>query len=292
MRHRKPDTAMLAVILTLAWPTMLEQLMQTAVQYIDTAMVGSLGTSATAAVGATSTVNWLVNSSLSALGVGFLAFIARALGAGENGRARRAAMQAVLAVLCMGTLFTAVTLSMSGVILGKRPSFPNAAASVYPLFTCLLPMSMFMMMMNATYGQVPGIALITMAFAVAFCCDAAAYFGGRAFGKRKLCPMISPKKTVEGAVFGFLGGLLGALVIRWVFIHVFRMAMPGIPATVVLGLLGSFAGQIGDLTASLLKRYSGIKDYGNVFPGHGGVMDRFDSVIFTLIVLYCYTLVL
>ena len=83
MRRRRPDTAMLAVILTLAWPTMLEQLMQTAVQYIDTAMVGSLGTSATAAVGATSTVNWLVNSSLSALGVGFLAFIARALGAGE-----------------------------------------------------------------------------------------------------------------------------------------------------------------------------------------------------------------
>ena len=186
----------------------------------------------------------------------------------------------------------AMGLSMSGVILGKKPSFPNAAASVYPLFTCLLPMSMFMMMMNATYGQVPGIALIATAFAIAFCCDAAAYFGGRAFGKRKLCPMISPKKTVEGAVFGFLGGLFGALAIRWVFVHVFRMAMPGIPASIVLGLLGSFAGQIGDLTASLLKRYSGIKDYGNVFPGHGGVMDRFDSVIFTLIVLYCYTLVL
>ena len=118
MRRRRPDTAMLAVILTLAWPTMLEQLMQTAVQYIDTAMVGSLGTSATAAVGATSTVNWLVNSSLSALGVGFLAFIARALGAGEAKRARRAAMQAVLAVLCMGSLFTAVTLSLSGVIPG------------------------------------------------------------------------------------------------------------------------------------------------------------------------------
>ena len=69
---------MIAVILTLAWPTMLEQLMQTAVQYIDTAMVGSLGTQATAAVGATSTVGWLVGSSISALGVGFLSFIARA----------------------------------------------------------------------------------------------------------------------------------------------------------------------------------------------------------------------
>ena len=68
--------------------------------------------------------------------------------------------------------------------------------------------------------------------------------------------------------------------------------MPGIPAALLLGALGSYAGQIGDLVASLLKRYTGIKDYGHVFPGHGGVMDRFDSVIFVLIVMYCYTLVL
>ena len=70
------------------------------------------------------------------------------------------------------------------------------------------------------------------------------------------------------------------------------MPMPGIPATIALGLIGSIAGEIGDLSASLLKRHSGIKDYGKIFPGHGGVMDRFDSVIFTLIVVYCYTLVL
>ena len=62
--------------------------------------------------------------------------------------------------------------------------------------------------------------------------------------------------------------------------------------TLLLGLIGSVAGQVGDLTASLLKRYTGIKDYGSIFPGHGGVMDRFDSVIFVLIVMYCYTLVL
>ena len=143
MYLRKPDTAMLGVILTLAWPTLLEQLMQTAVQYIDTAMVGSLGTSATAAVGATSTVNWLVNSSLSALGVGFLAFIARALGAGENRRARRAAMQAVLAVLCMGALFTAVTLSMSGIIpalMQVEPAIrPLASAYFFILYVPMLP---------------------------------------------------------------------------------------------------------------------------------------------------------
>lgn len=186
----------------------------------------------------------------------------------------------------------AMGISMTGVILSKQPSFPNAAASVYPLFTCLLPMSMFMMMMNAQYGLVPGVELITMAFAIAFGCDGAAYFGGRAMGRHKLCPSVSPKKTVEGAVWGVIGGIGVALIVRWCFAAVFKWATPGIPATVVLGVIGSLAGQVGDLTASLLKRHSGIKDYGRVFPGHGGVMDRFDSVIFTLIVMYCYTLLL
>ena len=102
---------MLPVIFTLAWPTMLEQFMQTAVQYIDTAMVGSLGTQATAAVGATTTVGWLVGSSISALGVGFLSFIARAYGANDKERAARVASQAVLAVLFSGiVLFNLITL--------------------------------------------------------------------------------------------------------------------------------------------------------------------------------------
>ena len=107
---------MLGVIFSLAGPTILEQFMQTAVQYIDTAMVGSLGTQATAAVGATSTVNWLVSSSISALGVGFLAFIAKAYGAGDKKLAKRASSQAVLAVVFSGLLFTILTLSLSGVV--------------------------------------------------------------------------------------------------------------------------------------------------------------------------------
>ena len=186
----------------------------------------------------------------------------------------------------------AMGVSMSGVILSKEPSFPDAAASVYPLLACLMPFSMFMMMLNTTYGTVPGVALITMAFCIAYGCDILAYLGGRTFGRHKLCPTVSPKKTVEGAVSGVLGGVLFALGCRALFVHAFNMPMPGIPAAILLGLVGSYAGQIGDLTASLLKRHSGLKDYGKLFPGHGGVMDRFDSVIFTLIVMYCYTLVL
>lgn len=186
----------------------------------------------------------------------------------------------------------AMGISMLGVLLNRRPTFPDAAASVYPLFTCLLPFSMFMMMLNTTYGRVPGIALITMAFGIAYGCDALAYLGGRSFGRHKLCPSVSPKKTVEGAVAGLLGGVLLALMVRAFFVLVLNTPMPGIPAAILLGVIGSVAGQVGDLTASLLKRHSGIKDYGKLFPGHGGVMDRFDSVIFALIVMYCYTLVL
>ena len=104
------DRSMLGTVFTLAWPTMLEQLTQTAVQYIDTAMVGALGTQATAAVGATGTVNWMIGSIVSAVGIGFLAFIARQIGAGHPERARQASAQACLVTLILGTVLTAVTM--------------------------------------------------------------------------------------------------------------------------------------------------------------------------------------
>ena len=110
------NSRLIVTILALAWPTMLEQLMQTAVQYIDTAMVGSLGTQATAAVGATATVNWLIGSSVSALGVGFLSFIAQAYGARDKEAASKAVMQAVIVTVVCGTFFTALTLGFSGMI--------------------------------------------------------------------------------------------------------------------------------------------------------------------------------
>ena len=104
------------IIITLALPTMIEQFLQTAVQYIDTAMVGSLGTAATAAAGSTMTLNWLIGSTISALGVGFLAFISKAHGAKEYDKARLAVSQSVLVVLVVGALFTLLTLSLSPVI--------------------------------------------------------------------------------------------------------------------------------------------------------------------------------
>ena len=141
MRKNTLNTSMAATILSLAWPTMLEQLMQTAVQYIDIAMVGSLGTAATAAVGATSTVNWLIGSTVSALGVGFLSFIAQANGAGDKKAAARAMSQAVLVTVIAGSFFTALTLGLSGMI----PKWMQVDASIRSLasqyfFILYLPM--------------------------------------------------------------------------------------------------------------------------------------------------------
>ena len=129
------------IIMSLAWPTIIEQVMQTAVQYIDTAMVGTLGTEATAAVGATTTIGWLVFSSISALSIGFLAFIAKACGANDRESAQKATSQAVLTVLVVGTLFTVLTLGLSGIIpkLMQVDTSIQALASTY-FFILYLPM--------------------------------------------------------------------------------------------------------------------------------------------------------
>ena len=139
--RKRLDFGMMKVILALAWPTMLEQLMQTAVQYSDTAMVGSLGTEATAAVGATTTVGWLVGGMVSAFGVGFLAFIAQACGAEDRAAAARASAQATLVTLTLGVLFTGVTLGLSGLI----PRWMQVEEAIRPMasryfFILYLPM--------------------------------------------------------------------------------------------------------------------------------------------------------
>lgn len=128
------NRSLLISIITLAWPTMLQELLQTAVQYIDTAMVGSLGTAATAAVGATTTINWLVNSTISALGIGFLALISQAYGAGNKNLAKRASSQAVMLTIISGVLFTALCLGLSPFIpiwMQVEPEIQNLTAMYF-----------------------------------------------------------------------------------------------------------------------------------------------------------------
>ena len=119
--------------------------------------------------------------------------------------------------------------------------------------------------------------------------DTCAYFAGRAFGKHKLCPVVSPKKTVEGAIGGVLGTMVFGVIITLVYsvaanrMEAFTRSNIGVSMYVIISLLGCVAavlGIYGDLFASVVKRQCGIKDYGTIFPGHGGILDRFDSVMF------------
>lgn len=153
MSKKRLDIPMLGVIFSLAWPTMLQELMQTAVQYIDTAMVGSLGTQATAAVGATGTVAWLVNGTVSALGVGFLACISQAMGAGEQERAKRAAAQSVLMALMVGTILTVLTTGLGSSIvrwMQVAPVIRDAAAQYFRI----LYLPMLFRAMNILFSMV------------------------------------------------------------------------------------------------------------------------------------------
>ena len=116
--------------------------------------------------------------------------------------------------------------------------------------------------------------------------DTCAYFAGRALGKHKMAPVLSPKKTWEG----FVGGIIGAMVLALVFSLIFKNSLTALPAPVAAGTavtaFASVFGVFGDLFASAIKRTFGIKDYGKIFPGHGGMMDRIDSMIFCTPVIY------
>ena len=122
-------------------------------------------------------------------------------------------------------------------------------------------------------------AYLLLPFLLSFACDTFAYFAGRAFGKHKLAPKVSPKKTVEGSIGGMAGNVVFGSAFAFVMDRWFGGSI-GYGAMAVLALACSIVAQIGDLSFSLIKREYGIKDYGRLFLEHGGVLDRFDSVLF------------
>lgn len=133
-----------------------------------------------------------------------------------------------------------------------------------------------------------GVALVAYPLAVTWMTDSAAFFAGKRWGRRKLIPSVSPGKTVEGAVAGLVGGTLGGwLVARFVF-----EAWLGVPLSPVAGAAGGLLiaviSQAGDLAESVWKREAGVKDSGTFFPGHGGILDRMDSLLFTVPAAYAW----
>ena len=145
------------------------------------------------------------------------------------------------------------------------------------LAAIILPLcfSSFLRIRNGDNGTL----LVLMPWVTVWVCDSFALFTGMAFGKHKLAPYVSPKKTVEGSVGGLVFAVLACVLYTVVLDKAFSLSLP-LWSAVLYGIVGSTAGQIGDLSLSVIKRGAGIKDYGNLFPGHGGVWDRFDSILF------------
>lgn len=133
------------------------------------------------------------------------------------------------------------------------------------------------------YGNI----LIWFIFLGAWSTDTFAYFTGTFFGRNKLLPEISPKKTVEGAIGGIIGCGLTFLVFGYI-VHIIGNYNIDYANVFILGFVSSFVSELGDLAASSIKRQYGIKDYGKIMPGHGGVLDRFDSILFVAPVVYYF----
>lgn len=128
---------------------------------------------------------------------------------------------------------------------------------------------------------------VWLVFVAACMSDTFAYISGKLFGRRKLCEKLSPHKTVGGAVGAVIGDAVFCMVYGIILVKCFGLHV-NIPALGVLGILASAAAQAGDLSASAIKRECGIKDFGTVLPGHGGVLDRFDSILFTAPLVYLF----
>ncbi len=171
----------------------------------------------------------------------------------------------------------------------KKTNIMDAMTGFFGFFYACFLLSHIYLAREYVYGNL----LVWLAFIAAFGCDTGAYFTGVAFGKHKLIPDLSPKKTIEGSVGGIVTATILALAYGiWLQTS---FEMEGVNVLLLCGLtgfFGSFLAQIGDLSASAMKRMTGIKDFGHLMPGHGGVLDRFDSVILTAPIVYYIMLLL
>ncbi len=166
-------------------------------------------------------------------------------------------------------------------------SFPKYHANeVMNAFFCFVYAAVLFAFLYLTRSLPNGIYLVWLIFISSWICDTCAYFVGMTIGRHRLAPVLSPKKSVEGAVGGVIGAALAGAIFGKVFLQELFAGQNMTLITAVICGVGSVISQIGDLAASGIKRNHGIKDYGKLIPGHGGIMDRFDSVLFTAPIIY------
>ena len=198
----------------------------------------------------------------------------------------------------MFALVVGLLLGMTNIVIKGKVAFDSMMATVFPMLYPGLFFSLIIPLQDLDTRLASTMALI-LTFFIASVNDTFAMFIGLRFGRHRLSPEISPKKSVEGSIAGLVASVLFAMLVPWL---TFRMASvaPGIAADLAashyppiwsFGLLGLIAGglsQVGDLVASLVKRHCGIKDFGAIFPGHGGMLDRMDGILFCGVACYVF----
>ncbi|MCH3963991.1 MAG: phosphatidate cytidylyltransferase [Clostridium sp.] len=181
-------------------------------------------------------------------------------------------------------LMISIFVLMCTVVLDLKYNFIDISITVLGFLYVAVFFSFIVLVDNVNHGEY----LVWTIFISSWICDTTAYYSGRFFGKRKLCPELSPKKTVEGSIGGVAGSTISCIIFG-----IFAESM-GVPIQIyhyiAIGILCGTFSQFGDLFASSIKRYAGAKDYSNLIPGHGGILDRFDSVLFSSFIVYYYVI--
>ena len=191
-------------------------------------------------------------------------------------------------------LALALLIMVTVILFRKEPGLTDLSMSALPLLTVALPGLSLVAISLLPDQKAVEVVLLCLTFAVPLVGDIFALFAGSAIGGPKLCEAVSPKKTIAGSIGGLAGSVLAAMAVYGLsLLCCNEPTLAKLPVWwhyLLLGITGGAVGQIGDLFASLVKRHSGIKDFSNLFPGHGGMLDRLDSVLFMAVLMYCYLL--
>lgn len=182
----------------------------------------------------------------------------------------------------MYILVIAMVIALMIPIVDLKYSFIDISVTLLGFIYVVILFSFIPLVNSKIYGSY----LVWLIFIGSWLSDTVAYYFGRFFGKHKLCPKVSPKKTIEGSIGGFLGATLGCGLFG-IIVNVYTPEI-SIIHFFLIGALCGIMGQFGDLVASSIKRYVGLKDYSNLIPGHGGILDRFDSILFNAVVVFYY----
>ncbi|MGH7599370.1 MAG: phosphatidate cytidylyltransferase [bacterium] len=208
-------------------------------------------------------------SSLGALAVGIAIYTTSTKSTGLNGEVVIAALAGAVIVLCVANLFIRQDI---------KPASLRLGSSIVPLIYCgVLPAHLALLRRDA------GVLWIGLALIVTWGSDIAAYLVGKSIGKHKLAPNISPNKTIEGAVAGFVAAVVGVLIVKLLYIKTLSLVH-----ALLLAVSANVLAQLGDLCESLIKRSGGVKGSSAIIPGHGGVLDIMDGLCFAAPWLYYF----